>query len=64
MKVYVMTKAKPFNEEIFVDIKATRKEAESEFKKKFPHMRVDKATGDMASDKEITWLLFIHEKTI
>lgn len=64
MKVYVMTKAKPFNEEIFVDVKATKEEAESDFKKQFPYMRVDKVTGDMASDKGITWLLFIHEKEI
>lgn len=64
MKVYVMTKAKPFNEEIFVDVKATKEEAENEFRKQFPYMRVDKDNGDMTSDKDITWLLFIHEKEI
>ncbi len=64
MKVYVMTKAKPFEEEIFVDVKAKRQDAEAAFKKEFPYMRVDKNTGDMASDKDMTWLLFIHEKEI
>jgi len=64
MKVYVMTKAKPFGDEIFVDVKATRKAAEAAFRQEFPYMRIDKNTGDIISDKDITWLLFIREKEI
>ena len=67
MKVYVMTKAKPFGDEIFVDVKATRKAAEKAFREQYPFMR--HSMGDAyASHKNISdigaWLLFIHGREV
>ena len=68
MKVYVMTKAKLFGDEIFVDVKPTRKAAEKAFREQYPFMR--HSYGDSyTSQKEITLdngalLLFIHEREV
>lgn len=62
MKVYVMTKAEPFKAEQYMGIKATRKAAEKALRDAFPYMR--KEGDDYVSDKENTYLLFIHEEEI
>ena len=68
MKVYVMTKAKPFGDEIFVDVKPTRKAAEKAFRENYPFMRYS-GFDSYTSQKEITpdneaILLFIHEREV
>jgi hypothetical protein len=63
MKVYVITKAKPFCDEIFIDVKGKPKDAEKVLKDLFPYMRKTE-DGSMTSDKDNTWLLFIHEKEV
>ena len=68
MKVYVMTKAKLFGAEIFVDVKGSKKAAEKAFREQYPFMR--HSYGDSyTSQKEITpdngaLLLFIHEREV
>ena len=65
MKVYVTTKAKPFKPEMFIDVYGSRKGAEKALRAEFPYMR--RSFGDFEdyiSDKDCTWLLFIHEKEV
>lgn len=65
MKVYVTTKAAPFQDEQFIDVYPTYKAAESALRSMFPHMR--KCVGDRCtytSDKNATWMLFIREKEV
>ena len=62
MKVYVMTKYKPFGKEEYVGVKKSEKEALEAFKKMFPCMRGN--VGGLSSDKNNTWLLSIHEEEI
>lgn len=69
MKVYVMTKAKLFGDEIFVDVKPTKKAAEKAFRERYPHMRYSGMGDSYTSQKEITpdngaLLLFIHEREV
>ena len=45
MKVYVVTKAEPLCEEIYVTVKATTKEAEKVIREKFPNARKDQKPG-------------------
>ena len=45
MKVYVVTKAEPLCEEIYVAVKATAKEAEKLIREKFPNARKDQKHG-------------------
>ncbi len=62
MKVYVMTKYKPFGKEEYVGVKKSEKEALEALKKMFPCMRGN--VGGLSSDKNNTWLLSIHEEEI
>ncbi len=65
MKVYVTTKARPFQPEMFIDVYPTHKAAENALRSMFPHMRKSVVDYDTyASDKNTTWLLFIHEKEV
>lgn len=66
IKVYVTTKARPFHAEMFLDVHASEEDAKKSLFAQFPFMRkVDKKRNDMwASDKDNTFLLFIHEKEI
>ena len=45
MKVYVVTKAEPLCEEIYVAVKATAKEAEKVIREKFQNARKDQKPG-------------------
>ena len=61
MKVYVMTKANPFQPEIFLGVKASRKAAEDELKIMFPVMKWDAKKECYKADNFTTLLLFIRE---
>lgn len=61
MKVYVMTKFKPFEDEIFVGVKKTKKEAFQALREIFPFMRGSIEIGNLTSDTYPTWLLSIKE---
>ena len=63
MKVYVMTKFKPFGTEEYVGVKATQKEAVKAMRKLFPHMRGDIESG-FSADATNTLLLKIREEEI
>ena len=65
MKVYVMTEADLFGVERYVGVKASKKAAEKEFRKKYPHMKKDEGNDSYvsASSGEIK-LLFVHEEEI
>lgn len=63
MKVYVMTTAKPFGEERYAGVKATKKAAEKAFRQLYPHMRSD-GNDSYVSDNNNQLLLFIHEEEI
>lgn len=62
-KVYVVTKAELFQPEVYVTVKATKKEAEKVVRADFPNARKD---GDSylcrKGDRES--LMFVHEETI
>lgn len=64
MKVYVMTKARPFQAEQYMGVKSSRKSAEKALRDVFPFMRKSAMGDDYVSDKENTWLLFIHEEEL
>lgn len=66
MKVYVMTKFKPFGAEQYVGVKKSEKEALKAFRKIFPHMRgkIEGHTNTLTSDSENTWFLNIREEEI
>lgn len=61
MKVYVMTKFKPFGVEEFVDVKKSEKEALKAFRTIFPHMRGRVEDNSLSSDANNTYLLSIKE---
>lgn len=63
MKVYVMTKAKPFEAEQYIGVKGTKKAAEMALRETFPNMRKD-GENTYISDKDNTWLLFVHEEEV
>lgn len=63
MKVYVMTKAKPFGVEQYMGVKGTTKAAERALREAFPSMRKD-GENTYISDKDNTWLLFVHEEEV
>lgn len=63
MKVYVMTKFKPFGAEEYVGVKATQEEAVKVLRKLFPHMRGDAERG-FSADVTNTLLLRIREEKI
>lgn len=62
MVVYVATKAKMFEEEIFLNVFANRKECEKFLRSKYPHMR--EINGSYVADKNMETLLFIKEVEI
>lgn len=64
MKVFVMTRARPFGVEEFVDVKRTKKEAEKAFRNIHPHMRSSLDDCSFVSDKDTTYILFIREKEV
>lgn len=64
MKVYVMTKAKPFEAEQYMGVKATKKAAEKALREVFPHMRKDVGGESYISSKDNAWLLFIREEEV
>lgn len=65
MKVFVMTEAKLFGPEIYVDVKPSFKAAEKAFRTMAPHMRkTDDARKTVTSyftDSSNQLLFFIHE---
>ena len=61
MKVYVMTKYKPFGVEQYVGVKKTEKEAVEAFREMFPHMRGTVKDNNMSSDAHNTYVLSIKE---
>lgn len=65
MKVYVTCKARPFQPEIFMDVYGSKKTATKALRTEFPHMRpMNDDPNCFISDKDMTWLLFIHEREI
>lgn len=68
MKVFVVTKAKPLQSEIYIGVKKTLKDAEKLLRSEFPHMRKTEDSisnqHNYASDKDSLWLLFVHEEEI
>lgn len=64
MKVYVITKAKPFQAEQYMGVKSSKKSAEKDLRDAFPYMRKSGFGDNYVSDKENTWLLFIHEEEL
>ncbi len=60
MKVYVMTIAKPFEEETFKGVASTKKRAEKELRKMYPHMKPS-GHDSYVADNTNTLLLFIRE---
>lgn len=67
MTVYVITKAQPFGEEIYVGITATKKMAEKILRKEYPHMKlcgeVDRGFS-YAADSSNSLLLFIRAEIV
>ena len=61
MKVYVMTKAHPFQPEVFVGVKGNRKAAENELRLKYPVMKWDAKNEYYKADNFSTLMLFIRE---
>ena len=68
MKVYVATKANPFQEERYLFVKASKKEAEKELRMMSPYMRptepIRKDVNTYFADAGKTMLYFIHEEII
>lgn len=64
MKVYVMTKAAPFEPEIYVGVKATRKLAEKELRTQYPHMKPSDDNSYVAVVDHNAVLLFIKEEEL
>ena len=68
MKVYIMTKAKPFGEETYIGVRKSAKEAEKALREKFPYMRPTDGNVPgikaFTSDKDSNYLLFIREEEI
>lgn len=63
MKVYVATKAKPFQAEEYICVKATKRQALMSLRELFPYMR--EIENDIySSDANNTYLLYIHEEDI
>lgn len=62
MKVFVMLKYPPLHRREFVDVKSTRKKAESAFRTLFPHMRIKDET--LISDANMSYILEIKEMEI
>ena len=57
MKMYVITKAKPFHEEIYVGVAKSRKDAEKMLRQKWPYMKPDGNNSFSSQTKEGIMLL-------
>ena len=67
MKVYVITKEKPFGEEVYVGITATKKMAEIILREKYPYMKECGTVDGVTSYKDgnpVKYLLFIREEEV
>ena len=70
MKVYLMTKAKPFHPEVYLGEKGSLKEAEKALRTVSPYMRKlesvahKKNVRTYAADKSYSLLYFIYEEEI
>lgn len=64
MKVYVMTKFKPFCNEEYVGVKKSKEEALKALRKMFPNMRGKVEDRTLESDAKHTYLLDIHEEEV
>lgn len=62
--VFVGTKARLFEEEIFMFVAASKKAAEKELRERFPKLWVEKTGGTYRSDKDGEWLIFIREEKV
>lgn len=63
MKVYVMTIAEPFGEETFKGVASTKKRAEKELRRMYPHMK-QSGFDSYVADNTNTLLLFIREEEV
>ncbi len=63
MKVYVVTKAEFLKPEVYVTVKATRKEAEKVIRSDYPNARKE-GNGYLCRKNGHEFLMFIHEETI
>lgn len=70
MKIYVMTKAKLFKEEIYIGVAKSIKDAEKSLRTSYPHMRPSSTreevckTRSYVSDSSNQLLLFIREEEV
>lgn len=67
MKVYVITKAHLFEEEVYVGVANSLKNAEKKLRKEYPHMKPTGSTAGVStyvSEKLVPELLFIHEEEL
>lgn len=67
MKVYVITKAKPFSEERFIGVASSKKKAEKVLRKQFPYMRLGSDNDGYwtyTSDAKVEYVLFIREEEV
>jgi len=68
MKVFVVTKAKPMEAEIYETVKSSAKEAEKYIRQKFPNARKDDPFGNVTSffckEKDVISLMFIREENV
>ena len=63
IKVYVTTKARTFQPEQFIEVYGTFKEAENALRKEFPHIRKS-LEENVYSDRDSSYILFIHEREV
>ena len=70
MKVYVVTKAEPFAEEIYVTVKASKKEAEKVVRAEYPNARLDAPVPGLPFTYEchkygqLLEFMYIHEEEV
>lgn len=66
MKVYVMTKCKPFKEEVYIGVTNSLKKAESLLRKNYPHMTPTGKAGGVNTymDRDAQMLFFVHEEQV
>lgn len=67
MKVYVITKAKPFQGERFIGVASSKKKAEKVLRKQFPYMKSGSDNDGYwtyTSDAKVEYVLFIREEEV
>lgn len=62
MKIIVITKAKPLQNETYFGVASNIKNAEKLIRNEYPHMR--KIDGGYSSDKDNTYFLFLREEEV